>query len=110
MYPSRYSHQPNTKWVQRGEPPVAAHTYQIVVMPACVVQEVISVVLLCCIVSLRRRWRGETDCGQASRAISTARLRMLPCFDLPPINVIVSHGPSGSFKLRECSSWSGLPT
>jgi hypothetical protein len=32
--------------------------------------------------------------SQATRAISTARLHMLPCFHLPPINVLVSHGPS----------------
>ncbi len=34
------------------------------------------------------------EAGQASRAISTARLHVLPRFHLPPINVIVSHGPS----------------
>ena len=49
--------------------------------------------------------------GQASRAISTARLRRLPALHLPPINVLVSNGPSdplragsirlgGSFPLR----------
>ena len=32
--------------------------------------------------------------GQASRAISTARLHVSPRFHLPPINVLVSHGPS----------------
>jgi hypothetical protein len=32
--------------------------------------------------------------SQATRAISTARLHMLPCFHLPPIYVLVSHGPS----------------
>ena len=36
--------------------------------------------------------------GQAARALSTARLRMLPCFYLPPINVVVSHGPSGGLN------------
>ena len=32
--------------------------------------------------------------GQASRALSTARLLESPRFHLPPINVVVSHGPS----------------
>ncbi len=32
--------------------------------------------------------------SQATRAISTARLHVLPHFHLPPINVLVSHGPS----------------
>ncbi|SUZ79507.1 uncharacterized protein METZ01_LOCUS32361, partial [marine metagenome] len=32
--------------------------------------------------------------GQTSRAISTARLHMLPRFHLPPINVLVSYSPS----------------
>ena len=32
--------------------------------------------------------------SQATRAISTARLHVLPRFHLPPINVLVSHGPS----------------
>ena len=34
------------------------------------------------------------DVSQATRAISTARLHVLPRFHLPPINVLVSHGPS----------------
>ena len=42
--------------------------------------------------------------GQASRALSTARLHMSPCFHLPPINVLVSHGPSEGFTPWECSS------
>src|SRR5690606_27331356 len=33
--------------------------------------------------------------GQASRAISTARLSTSPCLHLPPIDVLVSNGPSG---------------
>ena len=36
----------------------------------------------------------EKDAGQASRAISTAQLHVSPRFHLPPINVLVSHGPS----------------
>ena len=31
--------------------------------------------------------------NQADRVISTARLNMLPCVQLPPINVVVSHDP-----------------
>ena len=41
---------------------------------------------------------------QASRPISTARLSMLPRLHLPPINAVVSCGPSGTFKVREISS------
>ena len=46
-----------------------------------------------------------TGVSQATRAISTARLHVLPHFHLPPINVLVSHGPSevrrpGSTHLR----------
>ena len=52
---------------------------------------------------------GETDCGQASRAISTARLHMLPCFHLPPINVIVSHGPSGDLRPGSAHLGVGFP-
>ena len=40
--------------------------------------------------------RGGT--GQAARALSTARLHGLPRFHLPPINVVVSHGPSEVFR------------
>ena len=36
--------------------------------------------------------------GQACRAISTARLHVSPRFHLPPINVLVSHGPSRTPK------------
>ena len=46
---------------------------------------------------------------QAARAISTARLSMSPCLHLPPINVLVSHGPSGGLRPRECSSRGELP-
>jgi hypothetical protein len=56
--------------------------------------------------------------GQASRAISTARLRMLPFLHLQPINVLVSNGPSeglppgkirleGGFPLRCFQRFSG---
>ena len=36
--------------------------------------------------------------GQACRAISTAQLHVSPRFHLPPINVLVSHGPSRTPK------------
>ena len=51
----------------------------------------------------------EEDAGQASRAISTAQLHVSPRFHLPPINVLVSHGPSET-GVWEYSSWGGLPT
>ena len=38
--------------------------------------------------------------GQASRALSTARLKTLLSLHLPPINVVVSHGPSGVSKTQ----------
>src|SRR5690606_19505007 len=44
-----------------------------------------------CPLSEERRERGE---GQATRAISTAWLSTLPCLHLPPIDVLVSNGPS----------------
>ena len=50
---------------------------------------------------------GAGEAGQASRGISTARLHVLPRVHLPPINVIVSHAPSGAppeGEARECSS------
>ena len=40
----------------------------------------------------------EEDAGQACRAISTAQLHVSPRFHLPPINVLVSHGPSRTPK------------
>ena len=36
--------------------------------------------------------------GQASRALSTARLKASLPLHLPPINVVVSHGPSGELN------------
>ena len=47
--------------------------------------------------------------GQATRALSTARLRMLPCFYLPPINVVVSHGPSGVLRPGRIHLGQGFP-
>jgi len=44
------------------------------------------------------------DYGQASRAISTARLSALLHLHLRPINLIVSQGPSGGLTPRETSS------
>ena len=52
----------------------------------------------------RKSW---TD--QASRAISTARLSMLPCLHLRPINVVVSDGPSGSFRSGKIRLGGGFP-
>ena len=42
--------------------------------------------------------RGCTLAGQASRALSTARLKASLPLHLPPINVVVSHGPSGGLN------------
>ena len=36
------------------------------------------------------------ELDQASRPISTARLRRLPALHLPPIHAVVSCGPSGT--------------
>ena len=47
--------------------------------------------------------------GQASRAISTARLSMLPCLHLRPINVLVSNGPSGSLRSGKIRLGGGFP-
>src|SRR5690606_11115024 len=47
------------------------------------------------------RCRSDADAirsGQAARALSTARLHVLPRFHLSSINVVVSHGPSGVFR------------
>ena len=61
---------------------------------------------------------GGGGVGQASRAISTAWLHVLPHFHLPPINVLVSYGPSegpktlGVFILEWAShldAFSGYP-
>jgi hypothetical protein len=43
-----------------------------------------------------RRTRPAGGAGQASRGISTARLHVSPRVHLPPIDVIVSHAPSGA--------------
>ena len=51
---------------------------------------------------------------QVERSISMARLHTLLCFDLPPIYVVVSDGPSGNtylergFPLR-CFQWLSCP-
>ena len=57
-----------------------------------------------CKLPITRVQLDASHAGQASRALSTARLHMLPCFHLPPINVLVSHGPSEGFTPWECSS------
>ena len=47
--------------------------------------------------------------GQASRAISTARLHVLPRFHLPPINVVVSYGPSEVLRPGSVHLGGGFP-
>jgi hypothetical protein len=47
--------------------------------------------------------------GQASRGISTARLHVSPRFHLPPIDVIVSHAPSGALRPGSAHLGVGFP-
>src|SRR5690606_19589524 len=47
--------------------------------------------------------------GQASRAISTARLSTSPCLHLPPIDVLVSNGPSGVLRPGSAHLGGGFP-
>jgi len=53
--------------------------------------------------------KSKEDTGQASRGISTARLHVLPRFHLPPINVIVSHVPSGALRPGSAHLEVGFP-
>ena len=46
---------------------------------------------------------------QASRPISTARLSMLPRLHLPPINAVVSCGPSGTLRCGRSHLEGGFP-
>src|SRR5213596_1812 len=49
---------------------------------------------------------------QASRAISTARLKRSRALHLPPINVVVSHGPLGVLRpgsVSHLDAFSGYP-
>ncbi len=46
---------------------------------------------------------------QASRAISTARLKRLHALHLPPINLVVSQGPSGALRLGSVHLEEGFP-
>src|SRR3989442_13739035 len=46
---------------------------------------------------------------QASRAISTARLKRSRALHLPPINLVVSQGPSGALRLGGVHLWGGFP-
>src|SRR5256885_3593578 len=46
---------------------------------------------------------------QASRAISTARLKRSRALHLPPINLVVSQGPSGALRLGGVYLWGGFP-
>src|SRR5690606_21389340 len=47
--------------------------------------------------------------GQATRALSTARLSVLPRVHLPPIDVVVSHGPSGAYSPGRIHLGRGFP-
>ena len=46
---------------------------------------------------------------QTARAISTARLKRLRALHLPPINVVVSHGPSGVLRPRNVHLGNSFP-
>jgi hypothetical protein len=46
---------------------------------------------------------------QTSRAISTARLKRLHAVHLPPINLVVSQGPSGVLRLRSVHLGKSFP-
>src|SRR2546426_2039290 len=46
---------------------------------------------------------------QASRAISTARLKRSRALHLPPINLVVSQGPSGALRLGRVHLGEGFP-
>jgi len=47
--------------------------------------------------------------GQAARALSTARLHVSPRFHLPPIHVVVSHGPSEGLRPGRTHLGRGFP-
>ena len=53
-------------------------------------------------------WMGG-GAGQATRAISTARLHVLPRFHLPPIDVVVSYGPSETRRSGSVHLGRGFP-
>src|SRR3989442_15713479 len=46
---------------------------------------------------------------QASRAISTARLKRSRALHLPPINLVLSQGPSGALRLGGVHLGGGFP-
>src|SRR5690606_39694905 len=52
---------------------------------------------------------GEGGEGQATRAISTAWLSTLPCLHLPPIDVLVSNGPSEGLRPGSAHLGEGFP-
>ena len=60
-----------------------------------------------CVVMPRLTSRLRRD--QASRAISTARLKRSRALHLPPINVVVSHGPSGVSRPGSVHLGEGFP-
>src|SRR5213078_4514518 len=60
-----------------------------------------------CVVLPRLTSRPRRD--QASRAISTARLKRSRALDLPPINLVVSQGPSGVLRPGSVHLGEGFP-
>ena len=54
-----------------------------------------------------RTGNDDTCYDQASRPISTSKLKLLPTLHISPINVVVFHGSLGDCS-REISSCSGL--
>src|SRR5213082_620230 len=59
--------------------------------------------------SVRCRGAHRERRDQASRAISTARLKRSRALHLPPINVVVSHGPSGVSRPGSVHLGEGFP-
>ena len=62
-----------------------------------------------CAVLLHEEWHKVFWTSQATRAISTARLSILLCLHLQPINVLVSNGPSGSLRSGKIRLEGGFP-
>src|SRR5438445_9199382 len=60
-----------------------------------------------CVVMPRLTSRPRRD--QASRAISTARLKRSRALNLPPINLVVSQGPSGVLRPGRVHLGEGFP-
>jgi hypothetical protein len=62
-----------------------------------------------CAVLLHEEWHTVLWTSQATRAISTARLSILLCLHLQPIDVLVSNGPSGSLRSGKIRLEGGFP-